>query len=73
MARQTDRERTVTKKEDFIHSSPETGSGVTHHGEATRWSTWVSYLFSKVSKEAEGAGEIEGKSLYYGSCAKEWV
>ena len=59
-------EMAVTKKEVFIQSSLETGGGVLHHGEATKQST-------RVSKEAEGAGEIEVKSLYFGFCAKEKV
>lgn len=66
MVRQADREMTVIKKEVFTHSSLDTGSDVTHHGEVTQWNSWV-------SKEAEGAGEIEGKSLYYGLCARKWV
>lgn len=59
-------EMTVIKKEVFTHSSLDTGGGVTHHGEATLWNGWV-------SKEVAGTGEIEGKSLYYGFCAKKWM
>ena len=57
-------EMTVIKEEAFTHVSLETV--VACQGEAI----WVS---TRVSQEAEGAGEIVGKNIYHGFCGKKWA